>query len=68
MPSHNKTIAGYFKTNHENNKPKTKKQAKDAQQKHEKAVLDLLNTGTIREIQILPQVGLKTAYQIITQR
>ncbi|CAD7090268.1 unnamed protein product [Hermetia illucens] len=68
VPSHNKTIAGYFKTKHENNKPKTKKQAKDAQQKHEKAVLDLLNTGTIREIQILPQVGLKTAYQIITQR
>lgn len=36
--------------------------------KHRKAVLDLLNKGSMKELQILPQVGQKTAYQIVTQR
>ncbi|XP_065365872.1 kinesin-like protein Nod [Calliphora vicina] len=36
--------------------------------KHRKAILDLLNKGSMKELQILPQVGQKTAYQIVTQR
>lgn len=36
--------------------------------KHRKAVLDLLNKGSMKELQILPQIGQKTAYQIVTQR
>lgn len=36
--------------------------------KHRKAVLDLLNKGSMKELQFLPQVGQKTAYQIVTQR
>ncbi|TMW53990.1 hypothetical protein DOY81_000922 [Sarcophaga bullata] len=35
---------------------------------HRKDVLDLLNKGSMKDIQILPQIGPKTAYQIITQR
>lgn len=46
----------------------TNTKGKNNQAKHKKAILDFLNKGSMREIQILPQVGLKTAYQIITQR
>lgn len=35
---------------------------------HCKAVLNLLNTGNLKDIQLLPQIGIKTAYQIITHR
>lgn len=35
---------------------------------HRKDVLDLLNKGSMKDIQVLPQIGPKTAYQIITQR
>ena len=35
---------------------------------HRKVVLDLLNKGSMKDIQVLPQIGPKTAYQIITQR
>lgn len=35
---------------------------------HRKAVMDLLNKGTMKDLQFLPQIGPKTAYQIVTQR
>ncbi|XP_053948124.1 kinesin-like protein Nod [Anastrepha ludens] len=37
-------------------------------QKHRKAILDLLNTGSIKELQILPQIGQKMAFQLVTHR
>ncbi|XP_020717152.1 kinesin-like protein Nod isoform X3 [Ceratitis capitata] len=37
-------------------------------QKHRKAILDLLNSGSRKELQILPQIGPKTAFQLLTQR
>ncbi|XP_073828803.1 no distributive disjunction [Musca autumnalis] len=36
--------------------------------KHRKGVLELLNKGSLKEIQILPMIGQKKAFQIITQR
>jgi len=36
--------------------------------KHRKAILDLLNTGSVKQLQILPHVGQKTAFQILTSR
>lgn len=44
------------------------KQKKSNIQKHRKAVLDLLNSGSMKELQLLPQIGQKTAYQLVTQR
>jgi DNA uptake protein ComE-like DNA-binding protein len=35
---------------------------------HKKEVLDLLNTGTMNQLKLLPRVGLKTAYQLLTYR
>ena len=35
---------------------------------HQKEILDLLNTGTMNQLKLLPKVGLKTAYQILTFR
>ncbi|XP_055384041.1 kinesin-like protein Nod [Condylostylus longicornis] len=57
----NKTISSYFNNLSNKNKNTVKL-------KHQKAVLDILNNGTIKELQILPYIGLKTAYQIITHR
>lgn len=39
-----------------------------AQNTHSTEVLKILNNGNLRELQILLQVGLKTAYQIMTYR
>lgn len=39
-----------------------------AQNTHSTEVLNLLNNGNLKELQILPQIGLKTAYQIMTFR
>ncbi|KNC24230.1 Kinesin-like protein Nod [Lucilia cuprina] len=46
----------------------TSSNTKTSLTKHRKAILDLLNRGSMKELQILPQVGQKTAYQIVTQR
>ncbi|XP_058819874.1 uncharacterized protein LOC131682432 [Topomyia yanbarensis] len=62
MQISNKVIAGYFQT------PGGKKEPKMTAFKHGKAVLDLVNRGSIKEVQILPTVGLKMAYQIVTHR
>ncbi|XP_055548651.1 kinesin-like protein KIF22 [Wyeomyia smithii] len=60
----NKVIAGYF-----HQTPAVgRKEPKMTASKHGKAVLDLVNRGSIKEVQILPTVGLKTAYQIVTHR
>lgn len=60
----NKVIAGYF----HQTPGKGKKEPKMTALKHGKAVLDLVNRGSIKEVQILPTVGLKMAYQIVTHR
>ncbi|XP_055615677.1 kinesin-like protein Nod [Toxorhynchites rutilus septentrionalis] len=59
----NKVIAGYFQT-----PGGSKKDPKMTANKHGKAVLDLVNRGSIKEVRILPTVGLKMAYQIVTHR
>ncbi|XP_065081907.1 uncharacterized protein nod [Ochlerotatus camptorhynchus] len=60
----NKVIAGYF----HQTPGRGKKEPKMTASKHGKAVLDLVNRGSIKEMQILPTVGLKMAYQIATHR
>lgn len=50
------------------NGPTRKVSVKDAKKYHKDSVLKLLNKGTLKELQILPLIGLKTAYQIIFQR
>uniref|UniRef100_A0A1Q3FVS5 Kinesin motor domain-containing protein n=2 Tax=Culex tarsalis TaxID=7177 RepID=A0A1Q3FVS5_CULTA len=64
MTISNKVIAGYFQTPGAGGK----KDARMTASKHGKAVLDLVNRGSIKEVQILPTVGLKMAYQIVTHR
>lgn len=45
------------------------KKAKDsAVETHAKEVLNILNNGNLKELQILPLIGLKTAYQIMSYR
>lgn len=84
QPKHNKTlkrakkpsrisvIAEYFEENTQTQSNPTakasKSDTKNLKSKHKDGVLRLLNTGTIKEVQILPRVGLKTAYQIVTHR
>ncbi|XP_067634548.1 kinesin-like protein Nod isoform X2 [Eurosta solidaginis] len=63
----NSTIEGYF--DHDSNSLDSDlKSKKQNIKKHRKAILDLLNTGSMKELQILPQIGQKTAFQLITQR
>lgn len=50
------------------NGPARKVGIKDARKQHKDSILKLLNKGTLKELQILPLIGLKTAYQIIFQR
>lgn len=35
---------------------------------HRQAILEIINKGTLKELKLLPVVGLKTAYQIVTYR
>ncbi|XP_055614102.1 kinesin-like protein KIF22 [Uranotaenia lowii] len=65
MTISNKVIASYFQTP---SAAGSKKGAKKVASEHGKAVLDLVNRGTIKEVQILPTVGLKMSYQIVTHR
>ena len=37
-------------------------------QNHKTAVLEVINSGSMKELQVLPSIGLKTAYQIVTHR
>jgi DNA uptake protein ComE-like DNA-binding protein len=61
----NKVIAGYF---HSNESMEQKGVGRVSKKAHKEAVLKLLNSGSIKELQILPTIGLKTAYQLITHR
>lgn len=63
-------IANYFETSrttlsNTTVKSKTKQNLKS---KHKEGILRLLNIGTIKELQVLPRIGLKTGYQIVTHR
>lgn len=74
----NKYLASYFRLSTQLEQPEeteergeqevTQKGGKAAQNTHSAEVLNILNGGNLRELQILPQVGLKTAYQIMTFR
>jgi DNA uptake protein ComE-like DNA-binding protein len=35
---------------------------------HKDAVMDIINTGSVKELKMLPTVGAKTAYQIVSHR
>lgn len=48
--------------------PRKGKKTTDPKKTHAKEVLNILNNGNLKELQILPQIGLKTAYQIMTFR
>lgn len=61
VPIKNKQIASYFNSR-ESIDPKVTKS------KHIEAIFELLNTGSIKELQVLPKIGHKTAYQIVTTR
>ncbi|XP_055843366.1 kinesin-like protein Nod [Episyrphus balteatus] len=59
----NPTIAGYFE-----GKENKSTNLKSNLAKHQKAILEMLNSASMKELQYLPQIGLKTAFQIVTQR
>lgn len=42
--------------------------ANEAKAKHKKYVLNTLNNGEIKDLQVLPTIGAKTAYQMVTYR
>lgn len=46
----------------------TGKQVAAAVDIHATEVLKILNSGNLKELQILPLIGLKTAYQIMSYR
>lgn len=52
--------------------PDLKKMAKAPRENvklsHKEFVLNILNTGTMKDLQLLPTIGTKTAYQIYTYR
>lgn len=56
----NKVMASYFDNG--------KKDGKVTKKAHREAVFDMINKGSMRDLQLLPQIGPKTAYQIITTR
>uniref|UniRef100_A0A336LY24 Kinesin-like protein n=1 Tax=Culicoides sonorensis TaxID=179676 RepID=A0A336LY24_CULSO len=58
----NKEIPLYLNKNGELANPKV------AKSKHIAAVFELLNNGNIKDLQRLPKIGYKTAYQIVTTR
>lgn len=41
---------------------------KNAKKSHIEFVLNILNEGTLKDLQMLPMIGIKTAYQIYTYR
>lgn len=41
---------------------------KEAMNVHKEFLLKLFNTGSSQDLQMMPQIGKKTAYQIITHR
>lgn len=45
-----------------------RKKKESAADTHAKEVLNIVNNGNLKELQILPLIGLKTAYQIMSYR
>lgn len=64
----NEVIASYFNSPAAASTKVTQKSMKNAKKAHREAILKVLNTGSFKELQMLPCIGLKTAYQIVTQR
>ena len=58
----NEVVASYFDTKRNATAKKVTKVS------HKKAILDVMNTGSFQELQNLPTIGLKTAYQIVAYR
>ncbi|CAO1394924.1 unnamed protein product [Diamesa serratosioi] len=58
----NEVVASYF--GGKSNVPAVKV----TKESHQKAILDVFNTGTFKELQNLPTIGLKSAYQIVSYR
>lgn len=61
----NKKLQAAEKDIEKTSKAATKNGAKDA---HKKFVLKILNTGELKDLQLLASIGMKTAFQIITYR
>lgn len=40
----------------------------EAKKAHRQGILNILNTGDLNQIQMLPQIGAKTAYSLLTTR
>jgi DNA uptake protein ComE-like DNA-binding protein len=57
----NKIVDSYFNKSSSSIKNVTKKD-------HKAAIMDMMNTGSVKELQLLPTIGPKTAYQIVTHR
>lgn len=57
----NKILSGYLNNSASSMKSVTKKD-------HKKAIMDIINTGSMKELQLLPAIGPKTAYQIVSTR
>ncbi|XP_018804906.1 PREDICTED: kinesin-like protein Nod isoform X1 [Bactrocera latifrons] len=65
----NNIIESYFSTDPQKSSSHiNEKEKKSNILKHRAAVLNLLNSGSMKELQVLPQIGQKTAYQLVTQR
>lgn len=67
LESPEEEVGGCVKEETEQKKRGGRKQ-KVTKNSHADEVLKILNGGNLKELQILPQVGLKTAYQIMTYR
>lgn len=39
-----------------------------SKEEHKDAVMDMINTGSVKELQMLPTIGSKTAFQIVSHR
>jgi DNA uptake protein ComE-like DNA-binding protein len=39
-----------------------------SQKNHKKAIMEILNSGGMKELQFLPGIGKKTAYEIVSKR
>ncbi|XP_070495440.1 kinesin-like protein Nod [Chironomus tepperi] len=57
----NKIVASYYGQSTENVTKVTKND-------HKAAIMEMLNTGSVKDLQLLPTIGAKTAYQIVSYR
>lgn len=57
----NRIVASYYGQSTENITKVTKHD-------HKAAIMEMLNTGSVKDLQLLPTIGAKTAYQIVSYR